>query len=92
MDCLEYLGGKEYFSTLDLRESFLQIRVQSDSVSYMPYGLRNASSAFQRFITKLLRPLVDTGRIVVYKDDIVIATGTIGEHVGILREVLLLLK
>ena len=87
--CFEYLAGKEYFSTLDLRESFHQIMLHPNSMGYtaffthfgqyehcyIPYGLRNAPSIFQRFITMVLRLLVDTGRIAVYIDDILIATG-----------------
>lgn len=35
-DCLDYLGNKNYFSTLDMRNCFHQIPMHADSIKYMP--------------------------------------------------------
>lgn len=58
----------------------------------MPFGLTNAPPVFQRFINLVLKPLIDAKKIVVYLDDINIATKTIEEHIEILSEVLRLLS
>ncbi|XP_055309423.1 uncharacterized protein LOC129573155, partial [Sitodiplosis mosellana] len=104
-DCLTYLGGKKYFSTLDLESGFHQVPVEEESIPltafvtptgqyeycYMPFGLKNAPPVFQKLINRVLKPLIDAGKIVVYLDDINIATETLREHEEILSEVLRLL-
>lgn len=41
-DCVEYLGGKKYFYTLDLRNGFFHVKMSLDSIKYTsfvtPYG------------------------------------------------------
>ena len=53
----------------------------------MPFGLKNAPSVFQRFVNKVFADMVRNGRLIVYMDDIMIATGNIEEHWRILEEV-----
>ncbi|RYE22183.1 MAG: hypothetical protein EOP45_08580, partial [Sphingobacteriaceae bacterium] len=104
-DCLEYLGGKTYFSVLDMKNGFHNVPMHEESMHltsfvtpmgqyeyrYMPFGLCNAPPVFQRIINDVLRPLIDKGKIAVYLDDINIATTTLTEHYEILTEVLRLL-
>lgn len=104
-DCLEYFSGKKYFSTLDLKNGFHQIPMQEDlkqitsfvtpmsqfEYNFMPFGLKNAPSVFQRIINSILKPLIEAKKIVVFIDDISIATATFGEHMQILSELLTLL-
>jgi hypothetical protein len=40
----------------------------------MPFGLSNAPATFQEFITKVLKDLIATGLVLVYLNDILIAT------------------
>lgn len=82
-DCIEYLEGKKYFTVLDLKSGFHQVKVADDSVKYtafvtpngqyeykrMPFGLKKAPSVFQRFINTVFKDLVDGGLIVIYMDD-----------------------
>lgn len=104
-DCLEYLGGKKYFSTLDLKSGFHQVPMHGDSIPltsfvtplgqyeyiYMPFGLANAPPVFQRIINQILQRLIREKKIVVFLDDINIATKTLEEHRTILGEVLIAL-
>lgn len=101
-DCIGYLSGKKYFTTLDLRDGFFHVSVAPDSVKYtsfvvpqgqyeylkMPFGLKNAPAVFQRFVSEIFADLIKAGKIQVYIDDIIIATETIEEHDYILGQVL----
>lgn len=101
-DCLDYLNNKQFFSLLDLKSGFHQIPIDDKSIKYtafvtpdgqyeythMPFGLKNAPSVFQRYICRVLKPFIDQGKIVVYLDDILLATSTMDEHITLLSEVL----
>lgn len=100
-DQIDALQNKRFFSCLDLKDSFYHVPVSIDSIKYtsfvtplgqfeftrMPFGARNASSVFQRYINTLFRSLVDSNKILIYMDDIMVATTTLEEHLGILSEV-----
>lgn len=101
-DCVDYLANKKIFSVLDLKSGFHHVRLSDDSVKYTsfvvpdgqweylkcPFGLRNAPSVFQRFINRILRDFIDEGLIVVYLDDILIASVNFENHLIILKRVL----
>ena len=53
----------------------------------MPFGLKNAPSAFQRMITTVLAGLLWID-VIVYIDDIVIGGATLMRHLVVLRQVL----
>jgi hypothetical protein len=79
-DCLEYLDGKCWFSVLDLKSGFHQVQMSPESVKYtafvtpngqseylkMPFGLKNAPSVFQRFITSIFRDFLNRQEIMIY--------------------------
>lgn len=104
--CLEYLDGKTCFSLLDLKNGFHQVRVSPESVKYtafvtprgqyeyvqMPFGLKNGPSVFQRFITVILRDMIEASEIVVYMDDILLATCDPHSHLILLEKLLFKLK
>lgn len=104
-DCLEYFSGKKYFSTLDLKSGFHQVPMRPDSVPvtsfvtpmgqyeylFMPFGLADAPAVFQRIIYSVLKKMIIEKKIVVYLDDICVATCTLREHKNILTEALTLL-
>ena len=101
-DCLDYLGNKKIFTTLDLESGYYHVNVESESQKYtafvtpeglyeftkMPFGLKNAPSVFQRYVTAVFKDLLDKGLIIVYFDDILIASYTLREHLDTLRLVL----
>ena len=51
----------------------------------MPFGLCNALATFQSMIDHVLHDLLDEG-VVVYLDDILIYSETVGEHERLVRE------
>jgi len=56
----------------------------------MPFGLTNSPRAFNRFIQLIFRELISRGELLVYLDDLLIATETISQHLTILKEVYVL--
>jgi len=101
-DCLEYLEGKSVFSVIDPKSGFHHIGVEEESVKYtsfvtpdgqfeylrMPFGLNNGPAVFQRFISHVLSELVRNRQIVVYMDDIILASNTVDEHQKVLATLL----
>jgi len=53
----------------------------------MPLGLRNAPAVFQRFVNKIFADLVKEDKVLIYMDDILIATKDSKSHMEILTEV-----
>lgn len=104
-DQIDKLKNKNYFTTLDLKNGFHHVNVAPLSVKYtsfitplgqyeylkMPFGLRNGPSAFQRYINTIFGDLISQGKILLYLDDLLIATQTFVEHCEILRSVLKLM-
>lgn len=101
-DCLEYLDAKQWFSLLDLKSGFHQVHMSPESIKYtsfvtpfgqfeytrMPFGLKNAPSVFQRFISTIFRDFLARSEIMIYMDDIVLATADPASHLILLERVL----
>ena len=89
------------FSKLDLRTGFHQIRVHEDDVEktafrtrygsfeyrVLPMGLSNAPGTFMQLMNDTFRDLLDRS-VLVFLDDILVFSATIGEHLVHLRQVL----
>ncbi|KAL0811097.1 hypothetical protein ABMA28_010365 [Loxostege sticticalis] len=101
-DHIDRLGKAKFFTSLDMATGFHQIPMDSDSVHCtgfvtpeghyeylkMPYGLANAPVVYQRIISDTLRPFIESGRALVYVDDVLIPSQTKSEGLQTLREVL----
>ena len=93
---------KKIFSILDLKSGFHHVNINEESIKYtafvtpngqyeyqrMPFGLKNDLSVFQRFINNIFRDLIYKRLIVIYMDDLLIATDDFKEHRELLRSVL----
>ena len=104
-DILDSLGGKKWFSTLDMAKAYHQGYIAESSRHLtafvtpwtlfewvrIPFGLRNAPPAFQRYVNQILGDL--KGVICEpYLDDILCFSKTFKEHVMDLQQVLKRLK
>ena len=100
-ELLDRVAGKLYFTKLDLKNGFYHVFVEDESIKYtsfvtplgqyeflrMPFGLKIAPSVFQRFVNKVLADMVRDGKLIVYMDDIMVATKDIKGHLEILGSV-----
>ncbi|TFY78749.1 hypothetical protein EWM64_g5259 [Hericium alpestre] len=54
----------------------------------MFFGLTNSPATFQTMMNDLFRDLLATGKVIIYMDDILIATAMLQEHRNIVHHVL----
>ncbi|GJZ48187.1 putative reverse transcriptase domain-containing protein [Tanacetum coccineum] len=104
-DLFDQLQGSQFFSKIDLRSLYHQLRVHEDDLpktafrtrygylefTVMPFGLTNAPTVYIDLMNRVCRPYLDKF-VIVFIDDILIYSKTQEEHVEHLRLVLELLK
>ena len=96
---LDRLGQAKVFSKLDLAQGYHQIAMTEESVEktafctnigqweylVMPFGLCNAPSTFQILMNTVFEKELNSF-ILVYLDDILVFSRSIGDHWGHLRQ------
>ncbi|GBG76880.1 hypothetical protein CBR_g23095 [Chara braunii] len=97
-DCL---AGNHFFTKIDLRSGYHQIRVAAANqpktafrsrfghyeFTVMPFGLTNAPATFQKAMNDIFRDILEQYDL-VYLDDILVYSRTLEEHLRHLRDVL----
>ncbi|KAI5145376.1 hypothetical protein NEPAR06_2421, partial [Nematocida parisii] len=105
-EMIEKMQGARYFTIIDLKDGYFQIqtreedrhktafRIMGKTYEYcsMPMGYKNAPMIFQEMMDRLLKKLIWKNKVAVYMDDIVVYTKTEEEHMGVVRQVMDILK
>ena len=101
-DLIDSIGKKRVFTKMDLRWGYNNVRIKEGDEwkaafltpegSFEPmvmfFGLTNSPATFQTMMNDLLRDLVVEEKVVVFIDDVMIATETEEGHDKIVEEVL----
>ncbi|GBG75156.1 hypothetical protein CBR_g19669 [Chara braunii] len=100
-ELFDRLAGNRFFTKIDLRSGYHQIRVAAADQSkpafrsrfgnykftVMPFGLTNAPATFKRAVNNIFRDILEQ-YILVYLDDILVYSCALEEHLRHLRDVL----
>ena len=98
---LDQAAGHEIYSTLDVSQAFLSIKIASSSRGYtsfvcplgsfqfarLPFGLKVSPQIYSRFIAAALKGLAN-GNISVYLDDVLLGSNDAKEHLERLIQLL----
>ena len=89
-DVLENIGMKKLFMKIDLRWGYNNVRIKegdkwkaafttpegSFKPTVMFFGLTNSPTTFQAMMNELLRDLINTGKVAVFIDDVIVGMET----------------
>ena len=101
-DVLENIGTKKLFTKMDLRWGYNNIRIKegdewkaafttpegSFEPTVMFFGLTNSPATFQAMMNELLRDLINTGKVAVFIDDVIVGTEMEEGHDELVAEVI----
>lgn len=101
-DQIDKLKEAKFFTSLDLKNGFLHVKVNELSQKYtsfvtpqgqyefkkMPFGLCTAPSVFQRYVNDIFGDFIINGTLLTYLDDLIIPSKTEEEGINKLEKVL----
>ena len=102
MDLIDNMWSKQVFTKMDLRWGFNNIRIKegdewkgafrthvgSFEPTVMFFGMMNSPAIFQAMMNKILRDIINEGKVAAFVDDVLVGTETEKGHDEIVEEVL----
>jgi len=102
IDLIDNIEGKKIFTKIDLRWGFNNVRIKEGDEwkgafttyvgSFEPtvifFEITNSLATFQVIMNKILRDLINKGKVVAFVDDVLVKTETEEEHDEIVEEIL----
>ena len=99
-ECIDSLKGAKYFSSLDLTQGYLQVKVHETDqhktafracgslyeFKRLPFGLCNSPATFSRLMGRCFGDMYGNG-LIVYLDDMLVYTSSIEEMITKLEEI-----
>ncbi len=104
-ELFDRLLGAKYFSKIDLRSGYHQLRIHPEDIyktafntryghfewMVLPFGLTNAPASFMALMQEIFQPFLDNF-VIVFLDDILIYSKTLKDHKDHLEQVLSMLR
>jgi len=101
-DLIDSMGGKQVFMKMDLWWGFNNIRIKEEDkwkgaftthmgsfeLIVMFFGMTNSSATFQAMMNKILRNMINEGKVAAFVDDVLVGTETEEGHDKIVEKVL----
>jgi len=101
-ELIDNMGGKKVFTKMDLRWGFNNVRIKegnewkgaftthisSFEPTVMFFGMMNSLATFQAMMNKILRDLINEGKVAASVDDMLVETETKEGHDEIVEEIL----
>jgi len=101
-DLIDNMGSKKVFTKMDLRWGFNNMRIKegdewkgaftmhvgSFEPTVMFFGITNSPATFQVMMNKILRNLINKGKVAAFVDNVLVGTETEEGHNEIVEEVL----
>jgi len=101
-DLIDNIEGKRVFTKMDLWWGFNNIRIKEEDewkrvfmtyvgffeLTVIFFGMTNLPATFQAMTNKILRDMINEGKVIAFVDDVLIGTETEEKHNKIVEEVL----
>jgi len=101
-ELINNMGSKKIFTKMDLRWGFNNVRIKegdewkgaftthigSFKPTVMFFGMTNSPATFQAMMNKILRDLINEGKVVEFVDDVLVGTETEEGHDETVEEIL----
>jgi len=102
LDVLENIGTKKVFTKMDLRWGYNNVRIKKGDEwkaafttpeglfepTVIFFGLTNSPATFQAMMNELLRDLINTEKVAVFIDDVIVGMETKEEHDELVAEII----
>jgi len=102
LDVIENIGTKKMFTKMDLKWRYNNVRIKegdkwkvafttlegSFEPTVMFFGLTNSPATFQIMMNELLKVLINTGKVVVFIDDVIVGTENEERHDELVAEII----